>query len=384
MENFSIDQNYKYIAKTPYRVCLLGAHIDHQLGIVTGFALNRNVNFSYNPLKTKKINIYSRQFKDSKEWFLNNIPEKKQFDWADHLRGASLELSKKYVLNFGLEGVFDGELPIGGLSSSASVILAFLKALAFINNIELSNKELIDFVQRAENNYVGVKSGKLDPSCEVLCKKDTMLYLDTLLNEYNLISCPKTNLKYKFGIFFSGLDRSLAASDYNLRTDECKKAAQLLAEYGNLHLDLNDIRLRDIPYEIFIKYGNKLDEKLKKRATHYYEEMNRVKTGILYWNNGDIISFGKLITESGLSSVNNYEVGSKELTELFNIIKKQKGVYGARFSGAGFKGCCVALIDPSFEKEIQAGVESEYLKTFPELTDKYAFFMCESADGIGK
>lgn len=58
------------------------------------------------------------------------------------------------------------------------------------------------------------------------------------------------------------------------------------------------------------------------------------------------------------------------------------GIYGGRFSGAGFKGCCMALIDPNKSEEIEAKVEAEYLKTFPELEGKYSFHLCESADGV--
>ena len=29
-----------------------------------------------------------------------------------------------------------------------------------------------------------------------------------------------------------------------------------------------------------------------------------------------------------------------------------EGIYGGRFSGAGFKGCCMSLINPEFEEAI--------------------------------
>lgn len=58
------------------------------------------------------------------------------------------------------------------------------------------------------------------------------------------------------------------------------------------------------------------------------------------------------------------------------------GIYGGRFSGAGFKGCCMALIDPDKAKDIEAKVTAEYLKAFPALNGKYSFHLCESADGV--
>ena len=99
------------------------------------------------------------------------MPEEKQGDWADHLRGAAKMLGEKYRLKIGLSGVIEGSLPIGGLSSSASVIICFLSALCKVNDIHLEPMELILTAKAAENQYVGVSCGKLDQSCEVLSKR---------------------------------------------------------------------------------------------------------------------------------------------------------------------------------------------------------------------
>ncbi|MDO4177414.1 MAG: GHMP kinase, partial [Bacillota bacterium] len=84
----------------------------------------------------------------------------------------------KYPVRTGISAVIEGTLPIGGLSSSAAVIIVFLTALTKVNGIHLDEWELILMAKAAENRYVGVNCGKLDQSCEVLCKKDQLLYLD--------------------------------------------------------------------------------------------------------------------------------------------------------------------------------------------------------------
>ena len=61
---------------------------------------------------------------------------------------------------------------------------------------------------------------------------------------------------------------------------------------------------------------------------------------------------------------------------------RTEGIYGGRFSGAGFKGCCMAIIDPAYEESITAQVEREYLALFPHLKGKYSAHVCESADGV--
>ena len=67
---------------------------------------------------------------------------------------------------------------------------------------------------------------------------------------------------------------------------------------------------------------------------------------------------------------------------LYDIMRHTDGIYGGRFSGAGFKGCCMALIDPAYEETIKQQVTKEYLQAFPGLEGKYSVHICESADGL--
>lgn len=130
------------------------------------------------------------------------------------MRGAALQLHQKLPLRYGISAVIEVTLPIGGLSSSAAVIIAFMYALACVNRITLDPWETIMMAKALENKYVGVNCGKLDQSCEVLCRKDQLLYLDCSDDSYQLI--PWTGPKFKLAVFFSGLERSLATSAYNL------------------------------------------------------------------------------------------------------------------------------------------------------------------------
>ena len=98
--------------------------------------------------------------------------------------------------------------------------------------------------------------------------------------------------------------------------------------------------------------------------------------------NGDTLVFGQLIVESGRSSIEKWETGSPELKKIYEIMTRTDGIYGGRFSGAGFKGCCMALIDPSFKEEIFKKIETEYLAKFPDLRGHYSACICHSADGV--
>lgn len=370
------------VAFCPYRISPLGAHIDHQLGRINGLAIDKGIHIAYSPKKNGVIELQSINFPGKRAQFhVDSIPDEKVGDWADHCRGAALILSRKYKLRVGLSGVIEGTLPIGGLSSSASVIIVFLTALANVNDIRLDPWETIMMAKAAENEYVGVNCGKLDQSCEVLCKKDQLLYLDCSDDSYTLISW--NGAQFSIAVFFSGLERSLASSAYNLRQDECKAAAYNLLAYANLpYGKFKDAVLRDVPREVFFNYKHQLPTNFRKRAEHFFGEIRRAEDGAEAWKAGDIKAYGKLVFESGYSSVHNYECGCPELIRLYEIMTETPGIYGGRFSGAGFKGCCMAIIDPDAEKDVLARVEHEYLQSFPQLEGKYLGTICHSADGV--
>ncbi len=371
------------LAFCPYRVCPLGAHSDHQLGKITGLAIDKGIHIAYRPKRNGVVEMSSLNFDKRAQWHIDSTPKVKENDWADYLRGATIALAKRYPLSVGLCGVIEGSLPIGGLSSSAAVIISFLSALTAVNNIHLTPNEMIMTALEAENKYVGVACGKLDQSCEVYCKKDHLLYLDTRDDSYELIATNPAMKPYKIAIFFSGVERTLAGSKFNMRVDECRSAAYALKAFSGMEYGkYEDTHLRDVPVEIFHQYRNRLPENWAKRAEHWYTEYDRVQRGVEAWKNGDIATFGKLSFQSGWSSIYNYETGSDELKALYDIMLTTDGIYGGRFSGAGFKGCCMALIDPAFENSIVEKIGREYLKAFPQLNGKYSAHICVSADGV--
>ena len=370
------------VAFTPYRICPIGAHSDHNLGKITGFAIDKGIHIAYRPKQNGVVEMTSLQFPKRAQWHIREVPAKTG-DWADYLRGATWALSKRYTLTVGLCGVIDGSLPIGGLSSSAAVILSFLNALCTVNGITLTPQQLIDIAFDAEKNYVGVNVGTLDQSCEVLSKKDHLLYLDCSDNSFELIPTHPDMKPYRIAIFFSGLEHSLAGSKYNMRVDELRAGVYALqafsgAEYGKF----DQANARNVPYEVYQAYRSRLPENWAKRCEHWYTEFKRVEAGAEAWRRGDLEAYGRLSFESGWSSIHNWESGAPEQIKLYEIMRETDGIYGGRFSGAGFKGCCMALIDPDKAEEIEAKVGGAYLKEFPRLEGKYSFHLCESADGV--
>ena len=367
----------------PYRICPIGAHSDHNLGKITGLAIDKGIHLAYSPKQNGVVEMASLQFSKRAQWHIASVPARKQDDWADYLRGATWALGKQYKLQTGVCGVIEGSLPIGGLSSSAAVIISFLQALCKVNGISLSQQELIDIAYDAEKNYVGVNVGKLDQSCEVLSKKNHLLYLDTKDGSYELIPQNPAMKPYKIGIFFSGLEHSLAGSKFNMRVDELRSGVYALQAFADLEYGkFAEAMARDVPREVYEQYKDRLPVPWARRCEHWYTEFERVQKGAEAWRRGDIETFGRLSFESGWSSIHNWESGAPEQIRLYEIMTQTDGIYGGRFSGAGFKGCCMALIDPAFEESIKSSVTEKYLASFPKMKGKYDVFICDSADGV--
>ena len=370
---------------SPYRICPLGAHVDHQHGLVSGFAFDSGIEFLFSATDTGKVEMCSLSFEGLMTFNVRREIDSKQNNWGDYLRGAVWSLQQDFQLQRGIRGVVKGSMPIGGLSSSAALLCGFVKALDKVNNLGLDKMQVIKYALMAERQYVGLNNGILDQACVVLCESEKLLYLDTGTSEYKILQFGdgRKSLPFKIGIFFSGVTRKLTGTDYNLRVSECKTAAWIMQAYEDIPLkEMQDTRLRDVPEAMFEKHEEQMPSRFAKRARHFYTECDRVEAGVKAWEKGDIKEFGKLIFESCESSMNNYECGSPELIELYKIMRRTDGIYGGRFSGAGFKGACIALVDPKKEDSIRKFITEEYLKVFPQYRDSFKVFFCNTSNGV--
>ena len=412
-------KKYQYHIFSPYRVCPLGAHVDHQHGLVTGFAIDKGVDLWFNVNGSSQIDngeltidnypeshvhLESKTFEGVVDFEINAPTQVREHHWGDYARGAKYALMKRFELKRGIDGVIQGSLPVGGLSSSAAVLIAYVMAFAKANDIALKPFEVVKIASEAEREYIGLNNGLLDQACIALSKKDQLLFLDCDSNEYRLIPFGKTpsgspclggdeksalnredlggSLPFEIGIFFSGLTRSLVNSDYNLRVYECKTAAWNMLAYTDQPLKTFDKTfLRDIPKATFEKTRIAMPARFACRAEHFYSEYRRVRQGVTAWETGNMKLFGKLSFDSCESSIHNYECGSPELIAIYEIMRSLPGVYGGRFSGAGFKGACIALVDPAYKEDIQKVLTEKYLEQFPEYEKTFQVFWVRPDDG---
>ncbi len=375
---------HKYHIFAPYRVCPIGAHVDHQHGLVTGFAIDKGVDLWFTPREDGHVHLSSETFEGEVDFDVTQASQVRDYHWGDYARGAKYALRKRFILQRGLTGVIRGSLPVGGLSSSAAVLIAYVMAIAKANDIALQPMELVRIASEAEREYIGLSNGILDQTCVTLGRQDGLLFLDCDSNNYRIIPCHPSMPDFEIGIFFSGLTRSLVNSDYNLRVYECKTAAwNMLAYMGQPLKTFDKTFLRDVPRTTYMQTCERMPARFARRAEHFYSEYRRVRQGVTAWESGNLPLFGQLMFASCESSIHNYECGSPELIAIYDIMRTTKGIYGGRFSGAGFKGACVALIDPAERENIRQTITNRYLEQFPEYEHTFEVHFVHPTNGAG-
>ena len=191
-------EKYQYHIFSPYRVCPLGAHVDHQHGLVTGFAIdkgvdlwfditNTNLTDSTNKWAESHVHLESRTFEGVVDFEVDQPSQVREHHWGDYARGAKYALRKRFELKRGITGVIQGSLPVGGLSSSAAVLIAYVMAFAKANDITLQPFEVVKIASEAEREYIGLNNGLLDQACIALGKKDGLLFLDCDSDNWRII-----------------------------------------------------------------------------------------------------------------------------------------------------------------------------------------------------
>ena len=178
---------------------------------------------------------------------------------------------------------------------------------------------------------------------------------------------------------YTGYSRELTTTGYNSRVQECREAAVELSLLSGAEPAQV---LSDVSNEIFFEYGHRLEPMLARRARHYYTEVQRVQEGVTAWGAGKIEAFGRIMTESCLSSIKQYECGSPPIQDLQQIVNSAEGVIGSRFMGGGFGGCVVGLVRPGNAAVAAADVQESYRKLHPEVADQAAVYLGRSDDGV--
>jgi len=363
----------------PYRICPLGAHVDHQGGRVLGRTINAYSLLTFSPSLNASVRVRSLNFNGEEVFSEGQVGDVPQTRWGRYLRGAVTVLKGTYPLENGLIGQVYGSLPGGGLSSSASVGLAYLQALAFANGIDLQPWEAVELDRLLENDYLGLENGILDQSMIALGRAGEMFYLDAGSLAHEWVKDPIETQQYAFLIVYSGYSRALVSTGFNDRVGECRQAARHI---GELHGIEGVQILSDVPREVYERYQGELPEVLRKRAAHYFTEVARVDAGQQVWERGDMAGFGQLMNESCHSSITQYESGFEPIIHLHEIFSGTSGVLGSRFGGGGYGGCVIGLVERERQSQIAERILEGYLRLYPDKAEEVLAFLVEDEGGV--
>jgi len=328
-------------ASAPGRVNLLGEHTDYNGGFVFPTPLPYQTHIE--AAAAEGLEAYAENFRERKSRGLN---EARQGDWLDYIAGCVWVLRRHGYAVPGLRAYIRSEVPMsGGLSSSAALEVATLRALRALYQLPLDDVRIALLAQQAEVEYVGVRCGIMDQMASSVGRLGYGLFLDTQSLQTRLAPLPQG---YRVAVVDSAVPRRLAESGYNTRRSECEQACRLLGAKSLRELSPADLpRLETLP------------EPLNRRARHVVTENQRVLEGVQALEQGNIKRFGELMVASHRSLCDDYEVSIPELDQLVEA-ELRHGAVGARLTGAGFGGSTVALVEASRYEAFKQGVLQDY------------------------
>ena len=371
-EIFKADVEHTY--KAPARINLIGEHIDYNGGKVFPCAIDKYITAYVSLRKDKELHLFSKG-KDMRVASLDNLDFNEKMRWEKYPLGAFYILSKKgYVFPFGLNILYESEIPVGsGLSSSAALLDLTVFLLSDIYKFSLDRKEITLLAKAVENDYLHLKSGIMDQAIIALGKENSGMLLDcnSFTFDYRDINLGE----YEFVVLKSNKPRSLVESKYNERVEECEKALKALKKVYKVE-KLVDLKVDQLSNAKVILY----DDVLYRRVKHVVTETDRVNRFLNALKEENIPELGKILDESHLSLKDDYEVTGFHLDSL-QVACKDAGAIGARMTGAGFGGCAIALIEKEYFPIFKKRVTTRYL----ELTGlKPDVFEIKIVSGVSK
>ena len=360
------------VSQAPGRIEFIGNHTDYNGGVVMGVALDKTVMVALAKRTDRKLIFASAKSGEKIAVELDDLKkQEREYNWVNYPLGVF-----KYLIEAGLKADcgFDmldcSNLPAGaGLSSSAAIELASAFAMAKLYDFQADLKTLVRIGRKCENHFVGMPCGILDQGVSGFGKKDGIVFIDCLTEDFSTYPLPSN---CKFWLFNSTKKHALVDGLYAERHSECMQASKVLSEGGESR------PLRSFNIDDLESVKDKLDDVVYRRAKHVIEENDRVMKAKELLLAGDISGVGKLLNASHESSRKLFENSCEELDFLVDTVSTMKGVYGARLSGGGFGGAVMALTDESFSQEDADKVSEIYEQKFGK---KPMVFTCASGDG---
>ena len=356
------------ISTAPGRVNLIGDHTDYNQGLVLPAAIHMTTTIAASRRLDREVQTFAQGFTQTLDQFpLDNIETCSKETWPNYIRGT-IKYLQDVSKNFsGVNIIISGDIPQGaGLSSSASLEIALLRAISELYQLNIKGIEAALIGQKAENAFVGCNCGIMDQLVVALGLQGNAMLLDCSDLSYQDIPIPEGSTIL---VVNSNVKRELVDSEYNARRKQCESVAEMLRVSS----------LRDLDIQNLYEAKDLLSDELFRRARHVITENRRTVDAAKAMKDNDLKLLGKLMTESHKSLRDDYEVSTKELDFLVNIISTEMGgTGGVRMTGGGFGGCVVSIMPEEKIPSVISSVKTYYSKFSGIEAD---FYQCTTSSG---
>lgn len=360
----------------PGRVNLIGEHTDYNGGHVFPCALTVGTYGIARRREDPEIRLYSLNYPECGmvKASLTDLAYRQKDGWGNYPKGViQTFISKNCRIPCGLDILYYGDIPKGlGIGSSASIEVA--TGLMLKDLMDLKDLSMIDlalFAQLAENEYMGMSCGIMDPFVIAMGKKDHAIFLDA--SDLSYIYAPLALPHEKIIITNSQKARLAVDERYQERRAQCEKALKELQTVIAIR------NLGELTAEVFEQVQEMIGSPVRlRRARHAVTENQRTIQAVEALKRGDIFELGQLMNASHLSLKEDYEVSCEELDILVEEAWDIDGVLGSRMMGAGFGGCTVSIVENSAVNEFIQKVGENYEKRTGLHAD---FYVVETGNG---
>ena len=319
------------VASAPGRVNLIGEHTDYNDGFVLPMTLPLYTRVAVERGDGDVVEIESHE-RGKASFRLGD--ERPLGGWIDYVAGATALLRARGTPLGAMRISVRSELPLGsGLSSSASLLVALLRAFRASFDLPLEGVPIAKLARAIENDFVGARVGIMDPLVVSVGAPGMALFVDTRSLEYEDIPLPAA---VSFVVIDSGIAHRISGGGYNQRREECEEAARYLRVPS----------LRDVDPGMNLE---QLPDVLRRRVRHVVSENARVREAREALLRGDPARLGVLFHQSHVSLRDDFEVSVPEVDRLVAIAEEEPDVFGARITGGGFGGSVVAAVRPGRE-----------------------------------
>jgi galactokinase len=337
----------------PARVNLIGEHTDYTGGFVMPMAIGFHTIAAVSAREDGQARVYSANYDSEVAVEIASLQRTPQGQWSDYPVGVLWSLLQEGVAVDGFDMTLAGDVPLGaGLSSSASVEVATAMALLGQAGVSLPLEKVATLCRRAENEYVGAKSGIMDQFIVAGGVANRAMMLDCRSLKYELLPLPE---EVRVVICNSMVKHQVATGEYGNRRDEVEAGqAVLRKERPGIEL-LRDATLADLE-----TCRDKMSKESFARCRHIITENARVLEARAALMQGDVKRFGEIVVEAHVSFRDDFAASCAETDLLVEIAIQQPGCFGARITGGGFGGCTVNIVRTDKAEQLVETLRREY------------------------